>query len=612
MLVRSHFMTLLNCLLVAVGVALLSVVYVFSLVSTVPLLEALIVFLGMGALLLVASRVVTRFMLPLPQGHVKRLSMSLALLTGAAHLVVITDSLIGLSIGWILLGLSALSALSSAQRVVVEYGVIQRLRRNYEREQLLDLPVPVAYVHAEPGLGVYLAHRMVGKLMTALWDQQYLSPNAGLTVYKGGKSKYLFRHRYRAMILFLVSDSLRRYEAEFRQWLVSQSCAVIDLRTGLEDKDFPDEAFKLERGLAYRVCPGPMFTVLVGKTVDEAGLPQRFAAYDQVIECAWGLDNRSLESAVAPIANRLASNSLPLAASDFRLDLAARQFVQEIPGQILTPLADCYLRFRLAQSHVERFLSLLDGIEAFIKCSVIALFADSWQRREQGPGYQILTRRPLTLGDWVSLLRSLVHKNTPTAYQLAKELLAFWYEAPTVRQINLFDECERRGLKAIKGELRSQLDWVEWVGYLRNVTRGHGILDETSIAPVWHLLHQAYIDILAQGACLSRCSILTEATPGLGRIEISGWSRGRQLPALTSHIGTAALHTVGSEIVPLYPLMLVRAGEPLLWDGLLKQERVVDYINYASSERERFKLRDESSRLDLLTVWEKGTGLVST
>jgi len=353
----------------------------------------------------------------LPTGHYRRLAVSFGILSIGIYNVIYNQSLIWAALAWILTIIGILSVIVQIQRTLFEFGMLRMLLSAYKHKQtsLPDLGIPFVYIQAEPGMGVHLAQRLVGNIMKSLYKHQYLSPKSELTVFTGFRhsmsGRYMWKRRNRAMVIFIVSDSVRRLPVEFRKWLVSCAAAFIVFRAPYDTDEPYSESFEEEANSGYDLCLGPTFTILVNPPMEVKSHPS-YVRGDQVLEYSWDLYDLSLDSVIAPLSNRLASTALPIVASDSRLDIEKRRIIQEIATSGLTPVANSYLSFRLAHSDVERYESLIICIESLIRCSTIILIINRWNNLNEDVNFNNKKRlmgggNPPTLGTWVYALEEL-------------------------------------------------------------------------------------------------------------------------------------------------------------------------------------------------------------
>lgn len=172
----------------------------------------------------------------------------------------------------------------------MEGFVLRALLKAYKKREIPDLPVPFVYVLAEPGFGVWYSHRLVSKIINSLWKHRYLPVESRLSVYNPQlskkKSSYLWKHRQRGMMLFLVSDSVRRYSISFRKWLTSQAAAFMVVNTSFGVAESYKETFNDETTNGYQICPGPTFTIYLRSARDRA---QNLECMQKIGDCQFDI-----------------------------------------------------------------------------------------------------------------------------------------------------------------------------------------------------------------------------------------------------------------------------------------------------------------------------------
>jgi len=560
-------------------------------------------------ILLGIFRLLNFFLIWLPEGHCKRLAVSIGIFSAGLFYILYGQSIVWIALAWILVIFGFLSAITGLQGILVETALLQRLLRDYRQAVSPNLPVPFVYILAEPGWGVYVSYRLVTKIINSLWKHRYLPVESRLSVYspQPGKKKsgYLWRHRQRGMMLFIVSDSVRRYSSSFRKWLAFQAAAFIVVRTSVGVDEPYEKTFNEEAKSGYQICPGPTFAIYYRHPWDTTPTP--IIKADQTLECTQGIGDRQFDDIIAPLVNRLAQTALPTAASDAQLTKEARFQIKEIATRGLPPIADCYLRFRLAQSDVERFLSLLDCIESLIRCSAIVLLVNRWNYIGRDVSDKLLAGRPPTLGVWINFLRKLI--NIDIQNGIDKKLCAFYKGNISQVQAELINEISKTGLPLADNGISSQLNWLEWFRDLRNVTRGHGVVEEKVVAPFWHFFHQAFLDIISALEPLVLSSILVAIEPKGKQVPIQGWYKMGTRTKLKFHDSqdrplVTALKLPSGQLLPLFPLVIVYFNKVLLWDRLRKREKAIEFLDYGSGEREQLAV-SEFSDSDPYKIWKK-------
>ncbi len=567
---------------------------------------------AVGLILLGIFRLLNFFFISLPEGHCKRLASSIGIFSVGLFYILYGQSIVWIALAWILIIFGFLSAIAGLQHILVETALLRKLLKAYRQAISPNLPVPFVYVLAEPGWGVHVSYRLVTKIINSLWKYRYLPVESRLSVYspQPGKKKsgYLWRHRQRGMMFFLVSDSVRRYSSSFRKWLASQAAAFIVVHTSVGIDEPYGKTFNEEARNGYQICHGPTFAIYHRHPWDRNPTP--IVKADQTLECIQGIGDRQFDDIIAPLVNRLAQTALPIAASDAQLTKEARFQIKEIATCGLPPITDCYLRFRLAQSDVERFLSLLDCIESLIRCSVIVLLVNRWNYIGRDVSDKLLAGRPPTLGVWINLLQKLT--NIDIQNGIDKKLCAFWKGDISQVQAELVNEISKTSLPLADSGISSQLDWLEWFRDLRNVTRGHGVVEEKTVAPFWHFFHQGFLEIISALQPLVLSSVLVGIQTKGKQVPIQGWYKMENRTKLKFHDShehplVTALKLLSEQLLPLFPLVIVYSNKVLVWDRLRKREKAIEFLDYSAGKREQLAF-SEFSDSDPYKIWKKVKG----
>jgi len=212
----------------------------------------------------------------------------------------------------------------------------------------------------------------------------------------------------------------------------------------------------------------------------------------------------------------------------------------------------------------------------------------------------------MTLGNWIHLLQRLTEIVGPDG--LDAEICDFWKGDEFQVQAVLVSEFGKTELPLPDISRISQLDWLEWFRNLRNVTRGHGVVTEEFVAPFWHLFHETFLEMIAALKSLTLSPVLAYREPD-GRLSaLRGWLRGGQRAGSQScqHVheyGTLAfLKLLSDQVFPLHPLVIIRGDRVFLWDCVRRREEAIEFLNYASGEREQLAL-SEFPAADPYKIW---------
>lgn len=182
-----------------------------------------------------------------PEGHLKRLATSIGFFSCALYYILLGQSTIWVALSWILLFWGIWDLVSAFQGIWIEYHVLRKLIKAYKEGDFPNLPMPFIYVLAEPGFGIVFGHKLITKTICSLAKHRYFPAESGLSLdtplLTPKRRNFIWQYRYRIAISFLVSDSLRRYPANFRQWIMSQASALILIRTSFEVHEFLMKGF---------------------------------------------------------------------------------------------------------------------------------------------------------------------------------------------------------------------------------------------------------------------------------------------------------------------------------------------------------------------------------
>jgi hypothetical protein len=379
--------------------------------------------------------------------------------------------------------------------------------------------------------------------------------------------------------MFFSARSIRRYPPEFERMLVGRVPALIVFRTppGPSVTDFDatvDEWVRLSTGRVFVVVVTP-----IGRVYEPA--PPRTG-----VETYWFTpssdfaERLDIAEFASQLSTQLSTSAHPLGESDDSLSSELKELIPAIATRALSPVANCYLRFRTSRSNVERFLGSLDCIEVLVKLSAMYLLATAWKVGAETPRLRQLP----TLGDWVSSLRSLVAGGSTDP--LSQSLRGAWERKVSEAQEQLVTDAVSAGLSWTAEPLHSHLDWLRWFSWLRNVTRGHGSVGEDQVASLWHGLHTSFLHIASDLSSLILDSRLLAGSGDRKGVRM-GWTREAvHLPDASD----AAAHcepvlmvseVAGSNHVSLYPFIVERDGAVLLWNGI-RRDQSAEYLEYGT------------------------------
>jgi hypothetical protein len=545
--------------------------------------------LGTALSLNTMLRMVSALLFPLPEGHCKRCAAAAGLTAMAIFLLLHVQATAVLALAWGLLAYGLLGSFAAAQRAFADVLMLSMLRSDYRNGvapvfRRKDFLAPLIYVVTAPGYGVMYGNRLSAKIAFSL-----------------------LKHRNYRAAFFLVSDSLSRYPEDFRRWVAEHAAALLIIRL---PKDYlPDDEFEDSLRDYYRRSVGQVFLL---KLNIRGYTPPAETAEPDEIELSAKLvplssDINAQQRVVAAIADEMAMSTFPVAEADDLLPADIKPLIPAIAQVGLQPFANSYLRYRLAQSNVGRFLALLDCVEVLVKCSAVALLTGRWLEGDAEGLQEVPARlsRP-SLGHWVETLRQLL---LPAGGdQLQQDIQSFWSQPPYEAAWELIDLGNNSEWKWKGVRPRSQIEWLDWFVWLRNVTRGHGVVEEELVSGLWQGLHETCLDMAFGLESLVLSSALFYHTPAEGTTILQGWQRtvvaatGEARPPLSYsayhvYIGTEA---ASSPPLLLYPFIISRSGSALVWNGVRKKS--VQYLNYGTGE-----IQQESfEEVDPYLLWERG------
>lgn len=308
-------------------------------------------------------------------------------------------------------------------------------------------------------------------------------------------------------------------------------------------------------------------------------------------------------SSAARFTDVLTANIIPISNSDSRLPMELRHVTKSLAYSGLRPVADSYLRFRSAQSDVERYLGLLDSVESLIKMSAIVLLSTKW---EEGPTPQLSEKliRP-SLGHWIELLRTLIQ--IPYDSELCLCITDFWQRPLHSVPKRLIDESKGSGLDW-KGELpRTHMHWVNWFVWLRNTTRGHGSIEEQKATALWHTFHETFLHMVDGLNELTLWSSLERLELDDSSTEFRGWHRSNEHDTplnefvwdnQTNFFGITPRTDQATPIL-LFPLCVEGTGRILVWNSV--RGNAVEYTDYRTGELPTLSFGETNPR----TLWER-------
>lgn len=578
------------------------------------LARAILLYLGLAFGLVALFRGLRLLVPTLPDGHLKRLGSASALAITAAVTLTWTLGPVWIVVACAAVVAGVIAVGSGLQHVLVEYVLIDAFSRAYASGTLPRTSVPTIYLLAEFGFGNYYGQRFVTKMTHVMWKYRLLSPKTGLSVFSGhqiSKRRHgpLWLDRQRASVLFLSADSLRGHSSEFRRWAIHHTAAFMVVRTPFGSRKKAE--FDREAKFGFARSPGPTFDIVV-RPQGRGNAPQDPRA-DAGVTVDWGLRDAPMEDIIAEVTNRLVATAVPIATSDTQLPESHRVIARMLSSGGFPPIADSYSRFRLAQSDVERFIAMVDAVECLTRCSALFLLADCWGRGQTHPTEAELTgRRPLTFGSWHRILDRLIREASSKEGVIAT-LTSWWASECNDVEEAFTERAAQSGVTVAKRRTNRRLEWLQWFVEMRNVTKGHGVLEEETVAGLWHPLHELFLGMLVE---LREVVLLRLIACGASsHWKMGGWTRGdirakslKQYSVSGTEV-VSCIQVAEQRVLCLYPLVTVVEGVAMIWDRVGPSG--VEYLRYSSSERGHVGLAAEGSRLDLRSLWMTGRDRLS-
>ncbi len=175
-------------------------------------------------------------------------------------------------------------------------------------------------------------------------------------------------------------------------------------------------------------------------------------------------------------------------------------------------------------------------------------------------------------------------------------------------QAELIDKAQEIGLLLPQEHCATQLKWLSWFRELRNVTRGHGVVQEKGVAPLWDGLHRLVLDLIAAMELLTLSSVLVATEPNGNRICLRGWYRARSRNRLLfTEAGedcmVTSLSAPGGQLVVTHPLIVAHTGRVFVWERIRRDERMIEFLDYGSWKRMQVAFSDVGGG-DPYAIWK--------
>ncbi len=428
-----------------------------------------------------------------------------------------------------------------------------------------------------------------------LGESDYAGSSSGIAILEPGISTLYGKRILREFIfesmkafrdtpfMFVNILSFQKRSPDFALQAVKNSSAMIVV---IQAENKMGDDFRKMLEMYFKLSPGRIFVIQISR---RSGLiPAIFKGRGidtfEFVPSTRSLENDDTYVILSHMTNQITTNVIPLGESDDKLSSVVRSQTELLASWGLPPLADCYLRFRLSQSNVERFISLLDCIEVVIKISVMYLLINQWSKNIPGSSqYNFFTRSPL--GHWIGYLRKLMDSKTDD--EITQSIKQFWKKSPEKVSSDLIQDASVQGMRWDKAIPANYLSWLEWFVWLRNVSRGHGAVSEVQVTPLWHGLHETFLYMVMELKLLMIDCSVVKMKDNITSGKLRGWNRApSQLEGeVKEETKTEMLFLVGDEslrklVYPTFPFMIIKEGEVLFLNSI--NEKSIDYISFNS------------------------------
>lgn len=291
-----------------------------------------------------------------------------------------------------------------------------------------------------------------------------------------------------------------------------------------------------------------------------------------------------ISTIIGHVANQLKVNIIPIGESDDKLHYSMRSMPRLIASHGLPPLANSYLRVRLSQSNAERFMALLDCIEMVIKISVMYLSISQWSKENHDDNFSYTLNRP-TLGFWTSRLHKL--KPSSDEDEITSSIIKFLELPVEGTPLQLIQIASSQGFERNEVIPSTYREWLHWFTWMRNVSRGHGTVEESQVGPLWHSLHVTFLYMVLQLRSLMIDSTLIQSRENTNSEKLEGWnriiSRQSETEPEKSNFKIPFLvvgDNTDSKKFSTFPFMIMKEGEVLFLNNAHKNN--IEYISHSS------------------------------
>lgn len=571
-LFSNKFRTIVGFAWLSIG----TIILILSFITKIPWLRAILLFIGSYIFIWSVLHIVRVSLISISDYYKKKIPSLISGIVTVIYIFLFSGSKTLRIIGIILVILKIINAGYEYAMNMLMSRTLQKIHEYYVNKTEYPLGGAFAFTLAASGA----VERYSRRLTKGIFGSLIRTPSD-----------------YQCFI-FIYSGDVKKYSVGFRHFLISRSGVIIILSKESSlceyDESTIQEIFDHSLGKILIIIFSSLENVLIERA-KEGGIvyfcKERPLPTDYFMK---ELSTRVVEELMP---------AFPLALADLKLSDEKHFTIRELARKGLQPLAGSYLRFRIAKSDVERLLCLLDCIEVLIKSSAISIIANHWQKEQALSSSDIISKlKTPSLGDWTGLLRDMLDNDAEN--ELVKQISTFW-TMPIRHEFHrqLITDVDGSGL-SWKGEIpRSHIGWLDWFVWLRNVTRGHGVLGDKIASPIWESFHELFLAMAVGLKKLVFESLTISQDNNKNKSYLQGWDRKRYLrqenggDREASKIYLQTEENDRSSSIMLYPLAVAYKNSILLWNRI--KGECIEYIDYSSGQIVKFNL----SETDPYIIW---------
>jgi hypothetical protein len=381
---------------------------------------------------------------------------------------------------------------------------------------------------------------------------------------------FISKFRHRAFFVFIEIGDIQSCSTEIKERILINSSGYIAI---LPSYSILSDDPEIHR--ECHLCPGPSIIITLDYHEQLQAKILRVQGYEIIDADLSDFEPQSIGNIVANVTKLLSDTSSFLNSSDSNLTTNHRRLIADIAANGFPPIADTYLRFRLSKSNVERFLNILDGFEALVKLSAIILLSNELAIGNSVSDYTTTLSKPPSFGVWIGLLADLLKRETKTGP--INIIKSFWHTPTSEISCKLLDAVNGCGFVWRGQAPKSFLQWLNWLVWLRNVSKGHGGVEEKSIGPSIHSFHE-----------------MVGLDEVRNKYELKGWIRGEVRSSL-QEMGSIlpnpylAVKSSNDRMLALYPFIIIRGCRCLIWNST--KDTNMEFVDCSTGHIERVKFK---------------------